>query len=40
MGLGYAEDDTVILDPNAQIQHTLRVLFATFKRDISRLLPQ
>jgi DNA invertase Pin-like site-specific DNA recombinase len=32
MGLGYAEDDTVILDPNAQIQHTLRVLFATFKR--------
>src|SRR6266581_6935644 len=32
MGLGYAEDDTVILDPDAQIQHTLRVLFATFKR--------
>ena len=23
MGLGYAEDDTVMLDPNAQIQHTL-----------------
>ena len=32
MGLGYAEDDTVMLDPDAQIQHTLRVLFATFKR--------
>jgi DNA invertase Pin-like site-specific DNA recombinase len=32
MGLAYAEDDTVILDPDAQIQQALRVFFATFKR--------
>jgi hypothetical protein len=32
MGLAYAEDDTVILDPDAQIQHAIGMLFATFKR--------
>ena len=32
MGLAYAEDDTVILDPDAQIQQAMRLLFATFKR--------
>ena len=32
MGLAYAEDETVILDPDAQIQQALHVLFATFKR--------
>jgi Recombinase zinc beta ribbon domain len=32
MGLGYAEDDTVILDPDAHIQQAMRMLFATFKR--------
>src|SRR2546426_992631 len=32
MGLAYAEDDTVILDPDAQIQRALGMLFATFKR--------
>ncbi len=32
MGLAYAEDDTVILDPDAQIQAAVRLLFATFKR--------
>src|SRR5947209_383680 len=32
VGLIYAEDDTVILDPDAQIQQALRVLFATFTR--------
>ncbi len=32
MGLAYAEDETVILDPDAQIQHAVRTLFATFKR--------
>ena len=32
MGLAYTEDATVILDPDAQIQQALRVLFATFKR--------
>jgi DNA invertase Pin-like site-specific DNA recombinase len=32
MGLIYAEDETVILDPDAQIQQALGVLFATFKR--------
>ncbi|HWS83477.1 MAG TPA: recombinase family protein [Ktedonobacteraceae bacterium] len=32
MGLAYAEDETVILDPDAQIQQAFRVLFATFKR--------
>ncbi len=32
VGLAYAENDTVILDPDAQIQQALRVLFATFKR--------
>ncbi len=32
MGLAYAENDRVMLDPDAQIQHTFRVLFATFKR--------
>jgi len=32
LGLLYAEDQTVILDPDAQIQQALRLLFATFKR--------
>ncbi len=32
MGLAYAEDETVILDPDAQVQHALCVFFATFKR--------
>lgn len=32
IGLVYAEDGTVILDPDAQIQHAIRLLFATFKR--------
>jgi hypothetical protein len=32
IGLVYAEDGSVILDPDAQIQHTIRLLFATFKR--------
>jgi hypothetical protein len=35
VGLVYAEDDTVILDPDAQIQQAIRVLFATFKRTAS-----
>lgn len=32
VGLAYTEDDRVILDPDAQIQQAVRVLFATFKR--------
>jgi len=32
VGLLYAEDETVILDPDAQIQQAIRLLFATFKR--------
>ena len=32
VGLIYTEDDQVILDPDAQIQQAVRVLFATFKR--------
>src|SRR5260370_63107 len=32
VGLLYAEDQTVILDPYAQIQQALRLLFASFKR--------
>ncbi len=32
VGLVYAEDQTVLLDPDAQIQQALRLLFATFKR--------
>jgi len=32
IGLAYAEDESVIFDPDAQIQQALRVLFATFKR--------
>src|SRR5260221_427637 len=32
MGLAYAEDETVILDPDAQIQQAIGMLFATFKR--------
>jgi hypothetical protein len=32
MGLAYSEDETVILDPDAQIQQAVRLLFATFKR--------
>src|SRR3989475_1648196 len=32
VGLAYAEDETVILNPDAQIQQALRLLFATFKR--------
>jgi len=32
IGLIYAEDGSVILDPDAQIQHAIRLLFATFTR--------
>src|SRR5438132_3331426 len=32
VGLVYVEEKTVHLDPDAQVQHALRVLFATFKR--------
>src|SRR3989440_2642719 len=32
IGLVYAEDGTVILDPDAQVQQAVRLLFATFKR--------
>ncbi len=32
MGLAYAEDETVILDPDAQIQQAIGMLFTTFKR--------
>ena len=32
VGLVYKEDETVILDPDAQIQQAIRLLFATFKR--------
>ena len=32
VGLAYTDDDTVVLHPDAQIQHALRLLFATFKR--------
>ena len=32
VGLVYTEDDTVVLHPDAQIQHALRLLFATFQR--------
>src|SRR5260370_12769530 len=32
MGLAYAEDETVILDPDAHIQQAVGLLFATFKR--------
>ncbi len=32
VGLLYAENQTVILDPDAQIQQAVRLLFATFKR--------
>jgi DNA invertase Pin-like site-specific DNA recombinase len=32
VGLVYTEDDRVILDPDAQVQQAVRVLFATFKR--------
>jgi DNA invertase Pin-like site-specific DNA recombinase len=32
VGLISAQDQTIILDPDAQIQHALRLLFATFKR--------
>jgi hypothetical protein len=32
IGLAYAEDDTVILDPNAQIRAAVGLLFTTFKR--------
>src|SRR5687767_12965835 len=32
IGLAYREDDQVILDPDAQIQAALRLLFATFRR--------
>lgn len=35
VGLAYTEDDRVILDPDAQIQQAVRVLFATFKRTSS-----
>jgi DNA invertase Pin-like site-specific DNA recombinase len=32
VGLAYSEDNQVILNPDAQIQQAVRVLFATFKR--------
>lgn len=32
VGFLYAENQTVMLDPDAQIQHAIRLLFATFKR--------
>ena len=32
VGLAYAEDQTVILNPDAQIQQAVRLLFATFTR--------
>ncbi len=32
VGLVYAEDESVRLDPDAQVQQALQVLFATFKR--------
>jgi DNA invertase Pin-like site-specific DNA recombinase len=32
IGLLYAEDGSVILDPDAQIQQAIRLLFSTFKR--------
>jgi len=32
IGLAYVEDGTVILDPDAQVQQAVRLLFATFKR--------
>jgi hypothetical protein len=32
VGLGYVEDEIIHLDPDAQVQHAFRVLFATFKR--------
>jgi DNA invertase Pin-like site-specific DNA recombinase len=32
VGLAYTEDETVILNPDAQIQQAFRLLFATFKR--------
>ncbi len=32
VGLVYVEDETVHLDPDAQVQNAFRVLFATFKR--------
>ena len=32
VGLVYAEDDRVELDPDQQVQQSLRVLFATFER--------
>jgi DNA invertase Pin-like site-specific DNA recombinase len=32
IGLAYAEDDTVILDPDAQIQQAIGMLFTTFQR--------
>jgi DNA invertase Pin-like site-specific DNA recombinase len=32
MGLVYSENDRVILDPDAQIQQAVRLLFATFQR--------
>lgn len=35
VGLVYAEDNHVILDPDAQIQQAVRMLFATFKRTSS-----
>src|SRR6266436_7239388 len=35
VGLVYVEEKTVHLDPDAQVQNALRVLFATFKRTAS-----
>src|SRR5690242_7282072 len=32
IGLVYAEDETVCLDPDAQVQQALRLFFATFQR--------
>ena len=39
IGLAYAEDDTVILDPDAQIQAAVGLLFTTFKRTGSATAP-
>jgi DNA invertase Pin-like site-specific DNA recombinase len=32
VGFGYAEDDRIILDPDRQVQDTIRFLFRTFQR--------
>jgi DNA invertase Pin-like site-specific DNA recombinase len=35
LGLVYAEDDSVILDPDQQVQQAVRLFFATFRRTAS-----